>query len=609
LIREQARTSVNSAPTPRQSFTAARSSLSLQRKCACDGPSDRDFGKAQARLQTPRAAKDEDAGDRPVDSFAQVADRFANQAAGSEGAETPAPTLGDETPESVAAEFTSAASLIAEDEAGELARGQMRKSEFLDELRAEVCAAADDELARVGRSTAGCPYIEQAFERYRTMSASQLERGLRRYVPQVAGAETARAYIPAVSERVRQGVATWATTGQIVGVPAELAGPMPGPTPNPTPNPTPAVAAPGGAPVVPAEKGRMEDKVFAKARVWGVRETDDPRQIQAQLGSGQALDGTVRSRMETAFGHDFSHVRVHNDGKAAALSSSLNARAFTIGSDVTFAAGEYRPGTMIGDALLAHELAHVAQQGAATPSAAPLKQGGTEYGALEEEADQSAVEAVVSLWGGMKGKLANVTRSAMPRLRSGLGLQRCDDTKEPGGAAVKQQAGSAAPAAAPCVHPVKPKSTQIAKDLDFGYRMKVEWGSSTGTMSDLKGCFVTEEITYSKIPNPPFGKADGKELPESGKTQRIPALPGLKAETGLAQDTHRHPRSLVRTPPSADKYTVAQTYDYNSPACGGKWIPFANYTLTYEIYKKGSDFWFKSGKTGTDGPFGSDEKI
>jgi hypothetical protein len=575
----------------------------LQRKCACGGPSDRDFGKAQARLQTPRAAKDEDAADRPADGFAQVADRFANQAEGSEGAETPAPTLGDETPEAVSAEETSAAGLIAEDEAGELARGQMRKSEFLDELRAEVCAAADAELARVGRSTAGCPYIEQAFERYRALSASQLERGLRRYVPQITGAETARAYIPAVSERVRQGVATWATTGQIVGAPEELAGTMPGPPPNPPP----AVAAPGGAPVVPAEKGRMEDKVFAKARAGGVRETDDPQQIQAQLGSGQALDGTVRSRMETAFGHDFSHVRVHNDGKAAALSSSLNARAFTIGSDVAFAAGEYRPGTMIGDALLAHELAHVAQQGAATPSAAPLKQGGTEYGALEEEADQSAVEAVVSLWGGMKGKLANVTRSAMPRLRSGLGLQRCDDTKEPAAEAKKQ--GSAAPTAAPCVHPVKPKSTQIAKDLDFGFRMKVEWESSTGTLSDLRGCFVTEEITYSKIPNPPFGGADGKELPESGKTQRIPALPGVKAENGKAQDTHRHPRSLVRTPPSADKYTVTQTYDYNSPACGGKWIPFANYVITYEIYKKGSDFWFKSSKTGTDGPFGSDEKI
>ena len=72
--------------------------------------------------------------------------------------------------------------------------------------------------------------------------------------------------------------------------------------------------------------------------------------------------------MSAAFGYDFSGVRVHTDAKAGELSSQLNARAFTIGSDVAFAGGEYQPGTLIGDALIAHELAHVVQQGGGTPA-------------------------------------------------------------------------------------------------------------------------------------------------------------------------------------------------------------------------------------------------
>ena len=57
--------------------------------------------------------------------------------------------------------------------------------------------------------------------------------------------------------------------------------------------------------------------------------------------------------MGAAFGHDFSSVRVHTDSSDAALSDQLNARAFTIGSDIAFGSGEYQPGTMIGDALIA----------------------------------------------------------------------------------------------------------------------------------------------------------------------------------------------------------------------------------------------------------------
>jgi hypothetical protein len=124
--------------------------------------------------------------------------------------------------------------------------------------------------------------------------------------------------------------------------------------------------------------------------------------------------------MEPAFGHDFSRVRVHSDAQAANLSAGLNARAFTIGNDVAFGAGEYRPGTLVGDALIAHELAHVVQQRGGVGYSVPSQKGLEDSGVLEREADDAAAGAIVSTWGGDKSGRA-VSRLA----REGLRLQRC----------------------------------------------------------------------------------------------------------------------------------------------------------------------------------------
>ncbi|MEE9464059.1 MAG: DUF4157 domain-containing protein [Candidatus Neomarinimicrobiota bacterium] len=67
--------------------------------------------------------------------------------------------------------------------------------------------------------------------------------------------------------------------------------------------------------------------------------------------------------MEPRFGHDFSHVRVHTGARAAETARAVNAQAFTVGRDVVFGAGQYAPDAHGGRRLLAHELAHVVQQG------------------------------------------------------------------------------------------------------------------------------------------------------------------------------------------------------------------------------------------------------
>lgn len=81
------------------------------------------------------------------------------------------------------------------------------------------------------------------------------------------------------------------------------------------------------------------------------------------LGSpGQPLEPSTRSSMQARLGHDFSHVRVHTDERAAASAWAVDALAFTVGRHVVFGSRQYAPGTAAGQGLLAHELTHVVQQ-------------------------------------------------------------------------------------------------------------------------------------------------------------------------------------------------------------------------------------------------------
>ena len=112
-----------------------------------------------------------------------------------------------------AAGSASVGALILDDDAAALAPGQLRKSQFLAELRAAVTSTANEALAPVGRTAADCPYIDQAFARYGGQSAEHVERALRKYAPDAAGASSAKGYVAPVSARVRQGVMSWAAAG------------------------------------------------------------------------------------------------------------------------------------------------------------------------------------------------------------------------------------------------------------------------------------------------------------------------------------------------------------------------------------------------------------
>ena len=77
---------------------------------------------------------------------------------------------------------------------------------------------------------------------------------------------------------------------------------------------------------------------------------------------GQVLEPATKSDVESRFGHDFSAVRLYIHPLAAESAEVINARAYTVGSNIVFGSQQYAPGTNEGKKLLFHELTHVIQQ-------------------------------------------------------------------------------------------------------------------------------------------------------------------------------------------------------------------------------------------------------
>jgi hypothetical protein len=323
---------------------------------------------------------------------------------------------------------TSTTALIVEDSTDNPEPHQMKRSQFLSQVRGAVNSAAEQALSTSPWAAMVRPQvsqqIESAFSASGGMNASTLEQSIRQQVPGAAGITTASAFIPLIAEQARQRV--------VEALPKEDAG-------------TGALNAvtTAASDLAQGARTKLSDLGLSfKGKEGGVRDAGaQSHVVKAALGQGQPLDSSLRSQMESAFDHDFSHVQVHTGVKAGALSTGFNARAFTIGNDIAFGAGEYRPGTLIGDAIMAHELAHVVQQRGSHSARGIQPTTTPSQHALEEDADNSAIGAVISMWTGTKNILSSISQNVMPVMRSGLRLQRCDLTKSPTMAELQREAG------------------------------------------------------------------------------------------------------------------------------------------------------------------------
>jgi hypothetical protein len=107
------------------------------------------------------------------------------------------------------------------------------------------------------------------------------------------------------------------------------------------------------------------------------------KRLSGTKGKGELLDKETRIGMETGLGADFSGVRLHTGPDAVEMSRELKAQAFTLGKDIFFNTGKYEPESARGKSLLAHELTHVVQQGAAQQK--PPEGGDTRHDASRNE--------------------------------------------------------------------------------------------------------------------------------------------------------------------------------------------------------------------------------
>jgi Domain of unknown function (DUF4157) len=111
--------------------------------------------------------------------------------------------------------------------------------------------------------------------------------------------------------------------------------------------------------------------------------------------AGQPLNSKIANEMQETFGRGFADVRVHTDGPAAQSAAAIGADAFTVVSDIIFAAGKYRPDSPAGAGLIAHELTHVVQQAGATRGHRGIVLGAP-ADAAEREAGSVAASVITS---------------------------------------------------------------------------------------------------------------------------------------------------------------------------------------------------------------------
>lgn len=126
---------------------------------------------------------------------------------------------------------------------------------------------------------------------------------------------------------------------------------------------------------------------------------------RASGGSGAALPTRIQRQFEQSLGTDLSAVRVHTGAESAAAASAVGAKAYTVGNDIHFADGRYQPDDPFGLHLLAHEVAHTAQQSGGAQRRQHKLEVSAPQDAAEHEADRAA-DAMV------RGEAASVSGAA-----------------------------------------------------------------------------------------------------------------------------------------------------------------------------------------------------
>jgi len=191
--------------------------------------------------------------------------------------------------------------------------------------------------------------------------------------------------------------------------------------------------------LAPAAVLRLQ-RAAGNAGVAAALENEQESPIKGIIGkgSGQPLEAPVRQRMEASFGADFSDVRVHAGGSAAASAQAVDAHAYTVGNEIVLGDGQSQ-GSPTGERTLAHELTHVVQQRSGPVDGTPTAGGISVSDPADrfERAAESTADAVMSTGrapdAGATGVGASVQRQEEPEEEEAqmLAIQRQEEPEEP----------------------------------------------------------------------------------------------------------------------------------------------------------------------------------
>jgi hypothetical protein len=155
-------------------------------------------------------------------------------------------------------------------------------------------------------------------------------------------------------------------------------------------------------------------------KVEGEEETSPVRDLM-RSGGGSALDESTRNFMESRLGADLGDVRIHTGSKATEAARSVQAHAYTVGTDVVFQDGQYSPSSTEGKKMLAHELTHVIQQKAGPVAGTPAP-GGISISDPSDRFEQAAEASAEKVMSGEP--------DTPQAVGSGAGLQRQESPEE-----------------------------------------------------------------------------------------------------------------------------------------------------------------------------------
>lgn len=301
-------------------------------------------------------------------------------------------------------------------------------------------------------------------------------------------------------------------------------------------------------------KASVPTRISARARLAA-----PPIVRQVLRSPGRPLDSATRVSMERRFGHDFGQVRIHADERAAESARAVNAQAYAVGNDIAFNSGKYQPHSAAGLGLLAHELAHVVQQGAGRAAAIPER---IPLGATGDSAESEAEQA-----GGRGGPRAAVSVRDEPCLRRQP--QSGDDQSEKKPPPIIHWGDWVFD---PKIDPIGPLGGGSLEDVNkalhhydkegggsqcpTGWRMRYEGLCCPGTSVDVDRCCPLVRMTYTHGCCAADQYAKGDECVKyDTPTPNFPGLPGKGAGEPPPQpplsrsDLPAHVRNDLPPPP------------------------------------------------------------